>query len=543
MWGFCRYGDFCRFKDLPQQWCLRCLKGTQHSVCDAINPDIFSECSVPKVTIQNDSFSSQLVDSFNGEAYFAADEPMPAVERADPPPVDIILGAVEVPFPGSDDVQPTYSVRKALRQGKQLPGPRAPPVAYPGPVETAASFYSSSGLTAAPSFDTDPGVSDYDMYPGDTEGHTGSYSEYGIWEDQPQAYHSATNLSRDSEDTSAYNSLPSVPPGVLEQRNWGPSVYTYAPSRAYPAYPQCHVPYAKSYPEPPQEEPERHAPYMQAVGPINMRGEEEEEKEAVVKKVQGILNRITPEKYDVLANLLVDVLSAFMADESELATDVCKEVSGKIFEKAVSEPHNAAMYADLVRLLHATQQRLNDDRSPGASLAASRSIRFLILNRCQRQFYSKADATDDRKEREQLRDKHRKRSQGNARLVGEVYLRKLLPVAIVEEVIQYLIQDGAQASFSDRVEVLVTLLSVVGPLIDWTRPVLVACWERITELCVGETAAPRVRFLLQDFMELRASNWAPRRPMIESPKKLVDQPKGRPTWRTAHRSKASWAAR
>lgn len=38
----------------------------------------------------------------------------------------------------------------------------------------------------------------------------------------------------------------------------------------------------------------------QAVGPINMRGEEEEEKEAVVKKVQGILNRITPEKYDVL---------------------------------------------------------------------------------------------------------------------------------------------------------------------------------------------------------------------------------------------------
>lgn len=31
-------------------------------------------------------------------------------------------------------------------------------------------------LTAAPSFDTDPGVSDYDMYPGDTEGHTGSYS-------------------------------------------------------------------------------------------------------------------------------------------------------------------------------------------------------------------------------------------------------------------------------------------------------------------------------------------------------------------------------
>jgi len=27
---------------------------------------------------------------------------------------------------------------------------------------------------------------------------------------------------------SAYNSLPSVPPGVLEQRNWGPSVYTYS---------------------------------------------------------------------------------------------------------------------------------------------------------------------------------------------------------------------------------------------------------------------------------------------------------------------------
>jgi translation initiation factor 4G len=125
-----------------------------------------------------------------------------------------------------------------------------------------------------------------------------------------------------------------------------------------------------------------------------------------------------------------------------------------------------------------------------------------------------------------------------------VYLRKLLPVAIIEEVIQFLIQDNAQTSFSDRVEVLVTLLSVVGPQIDWTRPVLVTCWDRIHELCAGEKTPPRVRFLLQDLMELRTSNWAPRRPIVESPKKLADVKKGRQTWQMVHtRPKASGACR
>ena len=51
------------------------------------------------------------------------------------------------------------------------------------------------------------------------------------------------------------------------------------------------------------------------------------------------------------------------------------QVSSKIFEKAIDEPQNSMMYADLVQLLHDTQQRLTRELRANGTPTAAASIR------------------------------------------------------------------------------------------------------------------------------------------------------------------------
>jgi translation initiation factor 4G len=259
------------------------------------------------------------------------------------------------------------------------------------------------------------------------------------------------------------------------------------------------------------------------------------QKDFVAKKVQGILNRITPEKYETLSQQLVDLIAPHMAEESESTTEICKEVSTKIFEKAVGEPQNSTMYADLVQLLHITQQRLTREVRATGRPAAAASIRTLILNRCQRQFYSVCEPSSDPEEFEILHAKHRKRCQGNAKLVAEVYRRKLLPGLIIEEVIHFLVKDDNVVPVADRMEVLSALLTVAGPQMDWERPVICDAWRCILEMSSSENVVPRIRFLLQDLIKLRQNDWNPRR-SVDSPKKLAEVNKDfpQPTYAAWH---------
>jgi len=263
------------------------------------------------------------------------------------------------------------------------------------------------------------------------------------------------------------------------------------------------------------------------------------ERDHVAKKVQGILNRITPETYEMLSRDMVNLIGPHMAEASDSNIQICKEVSSKIFEKAIDEPQNSMMYADLVQLLHDTQQRLTRELRANGTPTAAASIRTLILNRCQRQFYSVCKVSSDHDDFEVLHAKHRKRCQGNARLVAEVYRRKLLPSLIIEEVLRFLVKDDhpqLQIPLPDRMEVLSTLLTVAGSLMDWDRPVNRDVWTCILETSSAETTAPRIRFMLQDLLQLREDNWKPRRP-VESPKKLAEATKD---WQ--HNPYGGWAA-
>eukprot|EP00668_Euglena_longa_P007712 GGOE01009248.1.p1 GENE.GGOE01009248.1~~GGOE01009248.1.p1 ORF type:complete len:724 (+),score=84.40 GGOE01009248.1:36-2174(+) len=554
VWGFCRYGDRCMYKDMPSIWCLRCLRGMPHAFCDLINPNTLQDTNAiiqPKAAPTRDRSASlsTTFDSFKGEHEWNESHveegefnaPQCTSPEKDTTHLSCIIDNGEV----IEAAQPTYSARKAARNRLRQLQP-AFEGAYPS-LGRGSSFPAEGSTGASPSplypgeFADRPQTVFFSTFGGsfNEEPQDLLYDEGAVLGDDESQYWETEGTGTEEIDSRGYPAADAVPrrgvnpkratyeyhlgftrdpywEGAADQQHAsyaGSSHYAhsqYATTGNDDLYYQDYVYPAETWPELPH----------QAENPFKVQADEDE-RDIVAKKVQGILNRITPEKYDILSQQLVALLSPFMAEETEVATDVCKEVSWKIFEKAIGEPHNSVMYADLVQLLHTNQQKLSQERRANGKPSADHSIRTLILNRCQRQFYSTAEKSEDQGESEVMHDRHRKRCQGNARLVAEVYLRKLLPIKIVEEVIEFLIQDQKTA-FPDRMEVLCTLLSVAGPQIDWSRPVLVDCWRRVQDMCSAEDTIPRIKFLLQDLMELRAGAWAPRRTVLESPKKLAE---------------------
>ncbi|KAJ0965824.1 hypothetical protein J5N97_026962 [Dioscorea zingiberensis] len=98
------------------------------------------------------------------------------------------------------------------------------------------------------------------------------------------------------------------------------------------------------------------------------------EKERVLKTVKGILNKLTPEKFDVLKGQLID--------SGITSTDILKEVIKLIFDKAVLEPTFCPMYAQLCSDLNAKLPSFPAEEPDGKNITFKR----VLLNICQEAF-------------------------------------------------------------------------------------------------------------------------------------------------------------
>ncbi|CAL5434944.1 unnamed protein product [Camellia sinensis] len=98
------------------------------------------------------------------------------------------------------------------------------------------------------------------------------------------------------------------------------------------------------------------------------------DKDRVLKTVKGILNKLTPEKFDVLKGQLID---------SGITTpDILKDVISLIFEKAVLEPTFCPMYALLCFDLNEKLAPFPSDELGGKEITFKR----ILLNNCQEAF-------------------------------------------------------------------------------------------------------------------------------------------------------------
>ncbi|XP_053777169.1 eukaryotic translation initiation factor 4 gamma 3 isoform X14 [Desmodus rotundus] len=247
----------------------------------------------------------------------------------------------------------------------------------------------------------------------------------------------------------------------------------------------------------------------QAEDPENVKTQE------LFRKVRSILNKLTPQMF----NQLMKQVSGLTVDTEERL----KGVIDLVFEKAIDEPSFSVAYANMCRCLVTLKVPMAD--KPGNTV----NFRKLLLNRCQKEF-EKDKADDDvfekkqkeleaasapeertrlHDELEEAKDKARRRSIGNIKFIGELFKLKMLTEAIMHDCVVKLLKNHDEESL----ECLCRLLTTIGKDLDFekAKPRMDQYFNQMEKIVKERKTSSRIRFMLQDVIDLRLCNWVSRR--------------------------------
>ncbi|KFV77679.1 Eukaryotic translation initiation factor 4 gamma 3, partial [Struthio camelus australis] len=233
------------------------------------------------------------------------------------------------------------------------------------------------------------------------------------------------------------------------------------------------------------------------------------------RKVRSILNKLTPQMFNQLMKQVTDLT----VDTEERL----KGVIDLVFEKAIDEPSFSVAYANMCRCLVTLKVPMAD--KPGSTV----NFRKLLLNRCQKEFEKdKADddvfekkqkeleaaTTPEEKTRlhdelEEAKDKARRRSIGNIKFIGELFKLKMLTEAIMHDCVVKLLKNHDEESL----ECLCRLLTTIGKDLDFekAKPRMDQYFNQMEKIVKERKTSSRIRFMLQDVIDLRLCNWISRR--------------------------------
>uniref|UniRef100_A0A1Z5L6M0 Eukaryotic translation initiation factor 4 gamma 2 n=1 Tax=Ornithodoros moubata TaxID=6938 RepID=A0A1Z5L6M0_ORNMO len=192
------------------------------------------------------------------------------------------------------------------------------------------------------------------------------------------------------------------------------------------------------------------------------------------------------------------------------------------------------MYASLCRELCR--------ESPNFDPPESNTFRRLLLTKCQDEFENRRKANEAFEHREgsltqeeqeqRLLAKHK--MLGNIKFIGELGKQGLLQESILHQCIQQLLvasarRSGGRSTPSEvewqDLECLCQIMVTVGRRLDTqrARSLMEQYFERMRTLASAADLPPRIRFLLQDVVELRQNGWVPRRGNSEHGPRTIQQ--------------------
>ncbi|KAL6249535.1 hypothetical protein RBB50_003388 [Rhinocladiella similis] len=247
------------------------------------------------------------------------------------------------------------------------------------------------------------------------------------------------------------------------------------------------------------------------------------EPDVVQRKVKAALNKMTPEKFDRIADQILEI-----AAQSKHETDgrTLRQVIQLTFEKATDEAHWAPMYAAFCRrMLESMSPDIRDEGIKdklGNVVTGGNLFRKYLLNRCQEEFERgwkvnlPTAKEGENQEAVMLSDEYyiaaaaKRRGLGLVKFIGELFKLQMLTERIMHECVKKLVDyDGTPEEA--EIESLTSLLRTVGKQLDDPESKgkgrMDVYFDRINHMRAIPDLPSRLRFMLMDVVELRAKGW------------------------------------
>lgn len=205
--------------------------------------------------------------------------------------------------------------------------------------------------------------------------------------------------------------------------------------------------------------------------------------------MRGILNKLTPEKFEKLSDDLLEV---------ELNSDkILKGVIFLVFEKALDEPKYSSMYARLC-------QRLCEEAPTANTKDGSQcTFRHLLLNTCKAEFEARTEHKVDKR-----------KSLGNIKFVGELCKLGIVSKVVMFDCMKQLLDKKPDVEeMAEDLECLCQILRTCGQVLDseQARQLMDQYFKRMEVVTKTQGLPIRIKFMLRDIIELRKSKWVPRK--------------------------------
>uniref|UniRef100_A0A670HSJ3 Eukaryotic translation initiation factor 4 gamma 2 n=1 Tax=Podarcis muralis TaxID=64176 RepID=A0A670HSJ3_PODMU len=256
---------------------------------------------------------------------------------------------------------------------------------------------------------------------------------------------------------------------------------------------------------------------------------DKERHDAIFRKVRGILNKLTPEKFDKLCLELLNV-----GVESKL---ILKGIILLIVDKALEEPKYSSLYAQLC--LRLAEDAPNFD-GPSAEChpgqKQSTTFRRLLISKLQDEFENRTRNVDiyDKHDAPLLPEEEEQRAiakikmLGNIKFIGELGKLDLIHESILHKCIKTLLEKKKRVQLKDMgedLECLCQIMRTVGPRLDHAKAksLMDQYFARMRSLMMSKELPARIRFLLQDTVELREHRWVPRKAFLDNGPKTINQ--------------------
>jgi len=256
---------------------------------------------------------------------------------------------------------------------------------------------------------------------------------------------------------------------------------------------------------------------------------EKGQNDATFRKVRGILNKLTPEKFDKLCLELLNV-----GVDSKL---VLKGTILLIVDKALEEPKYSQLYAQLCLRLAEDAPNFEEPATENqATQKQNTTFRRLLISKLQDEFENRTrnvelfDKNDGplTSEEEEQRAVAKIKMLGNIKFIGELGKLHLIHESILHKCIKTLLEKKKRVQLKDMgedLECLCQIMKTVGPKLDHekAKSLMDQYFSRMRSLTNNKELPARIRFLLQNTVELRENNWVPRKAYVDNGPKTINQ--------------------